>query len=789
MLIRSGRPGIRLEASANTTEKYQDATSSVDDQDQREQDTDNLSSDVMETDTTGAGMETIEGVPTDISCQEGTLSSVVKQVVNSFYDDRTVDLLEFAISVCPVSCTDSCSPWAPRSGCYCDSICQENGDCCLEKYTRCEDEPVFSTFNDTELPSSVTFANLTEREQSQAKLQFHAKQWFEKQPINPLSTCEELHTNIDSRKWVSIIAECPKDASPALEMYRSRCEDPSLIHDILVRFSLITTSPPSNVARAALFKNVYCANCNGIFRNDPMVGVRPPSFNCSTYSAEAETILKRQGYDEFVRFLSTYCIPVYYWSSLSSLECLPGISVVDNCNQTLKSEVSHFQDLQAACRAYRSEVLSTAGPTTFPVAYKNPHCAMCNGYPSLDSLVCLNKVTYNNLNITPPSTGNINGIFPTFFFRSRPGSLGYNVLFDGRLVCLAGQALSVHEGSCFDLACPDGQVLLEGICSSINWQFAPNTLNTPDMMDRYTLIYQFENTTGVVAAAPFFFAHLFELVDKPGPVINISVDVRCSLLQDVRKVHGIPLENQSNTDALSFPVCVLIELRNSGSLNISTLKLIEQTFRPIAVPLDTRKPNRAQLADLMAKDGFSSDEYSTINVHTHIHMLNHRSWGLQDNLCKGSKQVTLSEDQGLILIEETNSSRPITALSIYSTDSAIILSLDNYPTLLGWKPVPVPVRYLRPSILSSFCQPEVMICDKVMFQKHDVVFKDDGTITVNGYKVAIQMGQFAEVEDSVAVCKTAVAHPTPSNSSVHSEKEIQLLLCSCFLIAILLMLA
>ena len=586
--------------------------------------------------------------------------------------------------------------------------------------------------------------------------------------------CEQIVTTStrDPIKSFPLTAQCPEGVSPELTQNRLYCEEPSLIENALDRFSLVFKNSISTLSPALAFKNQYCANCNGVFVNDSLVDVYQPEFGCGNESSQAEQLLREEGYDLFEQFLMQNCTPIYNSVTYYHLMCLViPIPYIDSCNKSMANVLHNYDELQVACKAYKTYVISNETDPFHSVVYKNPHCAVCNGH-DLSTLVCFNIDHFNEWMKGDQSKAGTVG-FPSFTLLVDFEGSRKAVVYDGFEICPAESYLDIDKDTCIQNKCPRGQVMLQGNCSGLQL----NSVLPVDMRETYSIIFQIRNITGAKDMAVGFFTYVFEVLEgSPPRVLNASLDTECVLLQSLEDIHGT--QNRTDTsrpgDSFSY-LCVVIELLRESALDLSTLKTIESVVHIASFSVVLSRETRSHLFEFLTQNGYN---YRSIRLLS-VHLLNHHPGQQLWNGCQEHSWITSQRETVSLTEKNTGPGGAPPSLAIYWSAFDLTLSLEEFPALLSWTKPSLwqPVTSWPVAILSSNCLPHLFTCELVMLHVSNIVVEDAHRIRVKGHMQLINPDQYARADNGVFICRDVLKNATLVSSSPASKIEGWLTLC------------
>ena len=240
------------------------------------------------------------------------------------------------------SCNGKCG-WI-TSSCSCDKTCIIYNSCCYDFGKVC----------------NITRANATSGHHDTSSLDAYVPS-MRKEYL--YSTCESImDTDKKALMIYSQVTRCPNDTD--IET-KSLCEDKPSGHD-LSRFVTVSTNE-------SLYRNIYCARCHGINREDVIFW--KPDFKCET------SIPNISSMKENIKYLLKFCVltltPPDTGISTYAAECQH--LGVDTCPRVRKDGTVNTDSIISACTRYSAPVMKPS--------FKNPHCGICNGYTK-DSFEC-----------------------------------------------------------------------------------------------------------------------------------------------------------------------------------------------------------------------------------------------------------------------------------------------------------------------------------------------------------------------------------------------------------------
>ena len=276
--------------------------------------------------------------------------------------------------------------WKKRN-CFCDNDCAMYGDCCI-------DAPSYRA-----------------EEQDARSLLFQC-------------------TNLKQYGDIYMRGRCPRDWS--LPNIRKACESPEQVSDPF------GTTPVTNPDTGVTYRNYYCAVCNG----DARILFWQPRLECPTltgYSKRfqnlttdfiADRLVFDKARGQWGVELDTGGIPVFHEcyidpaapeTIVQRIRTCRGVKTIMDCPEGHPNP--HTLEL---CRSYTAVMFAPSS------AYRNVHCAICNG-ADLNSLICLNLSPYGRFN-----------------WQQNFNSFAFAVLFDinGDLTASVGQRCG--EGELYD---------------------------------------------------------------------------------------------------------------------------------------------------------------------------------------------------------------------------------------------------------------------------------------------------------------------------------------------------
>ena len=184
-----------------------------------------------------------------------------------------------------------------------------------------------------------------------------------------------------------MVSTCPKD-------WRDRAiGDRCAAYDNSTHLSLL--SPVFDGAK--LYRNRYCALCNGVSRVDIMT----PGLICEAGSNLTNLYIKQvvneMGNINKTALLNYSCqlgfeTSVYLLNSLRSASCVQG--VIEDCPSTFSPNTSRNKMIARACLSYTAiviyerDIFDKSKDRFTKTIFKNPHCAFCHGVSPLTQRDC-----------------------------------------------------------------------------------------------------------------------------------------------------------------------------------------------------------------------------------------------------------------------------------------------------------------------------------------------------------------------------------------------------------------
>lgn len=239
--------------------------------------------------------------------------------------------------------------------CSCDiSTCQENQTCCPDIL----DQSFFKS--DPKLSDKMTHRQAQPTDGAGTIYSTHADSGLATNlPKSELNRRRCISRWLKSEgDYISALADCPSSSS---EVYTENC---SLEYNADVH-SLIDVLPCVSKSTLEVFRNRYCAYCNGYSDND--LELFEPVLRCTS----TPNLKELQNANEiFKRVMKQEGCDIYFSKEDYELEnCM---SSIDKCNKTGRWS-SYSNSIELACGLY----------TTFFVyeyeRYSNIFCAVCNG--------------------------------------------------------------------------------------------------------------------------------------------------------------------------------------------------------------------------------------------------------------------------------------------------------------------------------------------------------------------------------------------------------------------------
>ena len=184
------------------------------------------------------------------------------------------------------------------------------------------------------------------------------------------SRCEPI---MDSERETitiySLVTRCPNDTD--IET-KSLCEDKPSGHD-LSRFVTVSTNE-------SLYRNIYCAQCHGIKQEDVIFW--SPDFRCEQHPPMTLSM------KDYLKYLLNMCVlaltPPGTGISTDAAKCR--YVGKNSCPRVRIDGTVNTESIISACTRYSAPVEYQSDSRSF----KNPHCAICNGY-SAQSYSCPTK--------------------------------------------------------------------------------------------------------------------------------------------------------------------------------------------------------------------------------------------------------------------------------------------------------------------------------------------------------------------------------------------------------------
>ncbi|XP_070537662.1 uncharacterized protein [Ptychodera flava] len=245
-----------------------------------------------------------------------------------------------------------------RWGCNCDSECREYGDCCFDYLEACH--------NASEIDESLTTMD-----------------------TNPIYGCIQVDQSSDFGVWM--INRCAQKWND--EVIRRKCETTTPLG------FAVENIPVTGSGRTETYRNVYCALCNGIDESS-VVSWQVRATFADEYSfvwnlfehSDARSIHKAVTLIRNGKLTAN--ISVHDITQKQPRNCVP---FIETCNPSFEGTTADY--IKKACRSYISVVsgfsfasVNTSDDFLCDLCegsvdsgkhynyFKNPHCAMCNGY-------------------------------------------------------------------------------------------------------------------------------------------------------------------------------------------------------------------------------------------------------------------------------------------------------------------------------------------------------------------------------------------------------------------------
>ena len=312
------------------------------------------------------------------------------------------------------SCAGSCSFGSEFEHCRCDADCVLYGDCCANRSTVC--------------PTSVVFTELEER--------------------NYDYECRLLLSGRGGDvSYIWMVTTCPEGMTPTDLIVQNCISD----NDSLAL-------PVTDRSTGAVFKNEYCAACNGV------TDYASWSYEVQCMPAILEAITNNSG-TITQEDLNLYCSFNVYLSptGLSVADARDCYPVLDSCptNETTGMDLANTTGLsyQAVADLCVTGSYQLAGNrnlhSLFAPAYRNLYCALCAGVPAGD-VDCFDPLT---------AGGGPIGIPFTLFLDVNGGGLiatSSETTATVTVSCTDGQVYDITSNQCRDTICYNGIEIVFG---------------------------------------------------------------------------------------------------------------------------------------------------------------------------------------------------------------------------------------------------------------------------------------------------------------------------------------
>ena len=312
------------------------------------------------------------------------------------------------------SCAGSCSFGSEFEHCRCDADCVLYGDCCANRSTAC--------------PTSVVFTELEER--------------------NYDYECRLLLSGRGGDvSYIWMVTTCPEGMTPTDLIVQNCISD----NDSLAL-------PVTDRSTGAVFKNEYCAACNGV------TDYASWSYEVQCMPAILEAITNNYG-TITQEDLNLYCSFNVYLSptGLSVADARDCYPVLDSCptNETTGMDLANTTGLsyQAVADLCVTGSYQLAGNrnlhSLLAPAYRNLYCALCAGVPAGD-VDCFDPLT---------AGGGPIGIPFTLFLDVNGGGLiatSSETTATVTVSCTDGQVYDITSNQCRDTICYNGIEIVFG---------------------------------------------------------------------------------------------------------------------------------------------------------------------------------------------------------------------------------------------------------------------------------------------------------------------------------------
>ena len=412
------------------------------------------------------------------------------------------------------------------------------GDCCIDYEVQCLGLEINGTTDLTEIVMTRQAGNLL----YQCITHWHMLYSYQKNDSDKRASSLSL-------TGFHMISGCP-DLPYISEHERAMC---------LAKSNYITRTPVS-ASDLLIFKNIYCAFCNGYKEN---LIVWNASYICSHRFIDLKnfTRLDIVNLDRFCHFF-ILSKPQFVLNS-TRLRCKTGL--IDRCPSGYPTNSS----IKNACDRYAEHKKIKFKQ------YKNKHCAQCNGV-MIRGPNCADSDKSHTIGITP--IGNT-VVLPQF-----------DILFDlfdkkstikGRYVSLDTNGIVSRDKD--SLECDEGTILMDGNCTLFNmssneYGFTPDTLDECNM--KYNIlnfvIYPSKRVTKHVSISDYF--------DDISMLLNVS-EIRHKI-PNAYFVNRLNLDDpctdmKSNANFTNFKCVTFAVMSQNGTTTMDILERISGIFRSL----------------------------------------------------------------------------------------------------------------------------------------------------------------------------------------------------------------
>lgn len=330
------------------------------------------------------------------------------------------------------------------------------------------------------------------------------------------------------------------------------------------------------------------------------------------------------------------------------------------------------------------------------------------------------------------------------------------ISLNGRKVCPGGSYLSCVDDVCIANTCPTGQILLQNNCTP--FQFVSSSKKPADLMGTYSLVFQIINTTDTEAVAVGFFKCLFENIENPPELVNVSCDDKCSVLKSLQRYHG-PDGNITEGTWSTDDVCATVTLVRQSALDTRVFEMIESAYQLASASRQLGRFLLRAWASKLREAGLPENAVGQIKV-LKISLVNHFPKAMEDVQCPSERWLSYHTNN-ITLIEGSSEADDVSSfLGVIWEEIGLSVSLNDVPAVISWTP------FLQDSIglwhfdlWSSYCQPNILDCERVLLEKSSVIL-GQGWLKVKGYAMRIEQDMFALSDNGVFVCRSAVKEAT-----------------------------